>query len=85
MINRPAGNFVTDELGRDALALRDVVHLFGYLAEAGEMHLRHVGVAGACRLSLAFHDPLGAGLENLKGCVRGKTAGRHGSLWEKDR
>ncbi len=53
------GNFVAHQLRRDLLALRNVQHLLGQQAFAGKMHLRQVGVAGACSFLTALGDPIG--------------------------
>ena len=56
--DHPAGgDFVADQFGRNLLAIGHVEHLFGDQAFAGEMHLRHVGIAGAGCLFLTTDDP----------------------------
>jgi hypothetical protein len=65
------GNFVADQLRRQLLALGDEEHLFGQQALAGEVHLRHVGVAGA----RSFLSPLAvaaiASTHNLRALLTG--------------
>ena len=63
------GDLIADEFGGDAFATSDVLHLLGDVANAGEVHLRHVGVAGAGGFGFAFHDPFGAWLEDFKSGV----------------
>src|SRR4051812_9491919 len=55
-----AGDFVANQLGRDLLFARDVLHLLGDGALAGEMHLREVAVAGLGGFGAALSDTLSA-------------------------
>ena len=63
------GNLIADQSGIDPLTLSNEGHLLSDLAEAGEVHLRDIGVAGAGDLGLAIDDPLGPRTQNLGGPV----------------
>ena len=41
----PASHFIADQLGRELLTLRDVLHLLGDNATAGIVHLGKVAIA----------------------------------------
>src|SRR6185437_1542232 len=73
-------DFVADELRGEALAFGDVGHFFSEEAFAGEVHLRHVGVAGAGGFGTAIGAPAGAGFEDFKGRI-GRCHGAT-SQWE---
>ena len=60
MIIVPLGDFRADELGGDLLLVGDEGHLFSDEAFAGEVHLAHVGVAGASPFHLTLNNPLAA-------------------------
>ena len=67
MIRRPAAISVAHQLRRQLLPLGDEGHLFGDAALAGEVHLRHVRIAGARRFLPALYDPLRARFKDFRG------------------
>ena len=69
-----AGDFVADQLGREVLAVGDVVHLLGDDALAGVVHLGEVAVGV---LALAAGDPFCAGLGDGIFSVIGAVVGSH--------
>ena len=67
--DEPAGgDLVADQADGNLFAFGDKGHLLGDLPLTREVHLGHVGVAGACRFEFALYDPLSPRLQDLIAC-----------------